>query len=276
MPWHASLDLRYRRQEQTTVVHHRHQGPLRLFRSLYPEGPGICHNVIIHPPAGLVEGDTLDINVTVEPGAHGLISTPGATRFYRSDGAPATQSVTLRLEENAHLEWVPLETIAYPGCRGHNRLAVTLAPGATLLAWDVTALGLPGSGQPYAHGELHQHMSIAGLWLEQGRLDGQDLRLMDGPLGLAGQRCLGSLVLARGTPWTRDEREHLLETVRAHLPEALQPVAAGASCPNDQVMVLRAVGPLVEPVMALFQQVWAPLRAAVWGLGGTPPRIWHV
>lgn len=276
MPWHASLDLRYRLQDTTTVAHHRHQGPLRLFHSLYPEGPGICHNVIIHPPGGLVEGDTLEVAVQVEPGAHGLISTPGATRFYRSAGAAATQAVTLKLDENARLEWVPLETIAYPGCQGHNLLDVTLAPGAGLLAWDVTALGLPGSGQAFDHGALNQRMQIEGLWLEQGLLDAQDQRLLDGPLGLTGHRCLGILVLASGTPWTRNDKERLLDVVRQHLPEGLEPVAAGASCPNDQVLVLRALAPLVEPVMTLFQQVWASLRVAAWGLSDTPPRIWRV
>jgi urease accessory protein len=40
--------------------------------------------------------------------------------------------------------------------------------------------------------------------------------------------------------------------------------------------VLRAVARWGEPVMALFQQVWAELRPAAWGLTNTPPRIWRV
>lgn len=276
MPWQARLDLNYERRAQGTVMHHRHQGPLRLFHSLYPEGPDICHNVIIHPPGGLVEGDTLNVQVDVQAGAHGLISTPGATRFYRSDGQVATQQVTLRLAEGARLEWVPLETIAYPGCRGHNALEATLAPGAELLAWDVTALGLPDSGQPFEHGHLHQRMQICGHWLEEGRLDAQDRRLLDSPLGLAGHRCLGTLVLASGTPWERERREALLEAIRALLPDGVDNLPAGATCPNDHVLVVRALGPMVEPVMALFQQLWGVLRTVAWNLPATPPRIWRV
>jgi len=276
MPWHASLDLSYSRRADTTVAHHRHHGPLRLFHSLYPEGPGICHNVIVHPPGGLVQGDTLSVTVEVAAGAHGLVSTPGATRFYRSEGEPATQQVRLNVAAGARLEWVPLETIAYPGCHGHNRLNARLAAGAELLAWDVTALGLPGSGQPFDHGCLHQHLAIDGLWLEQGRLDGHDRALLDAPLGLDGRRCLATVVLASGTPWSRTHREHLLDAVRAGLPDGLAPLAAGATCPNDQVLVLRVLGPLVEPVMALCQQAWSALRAAAWGLTAPPPRIWQV
>lgn len=276
MPWDAHLHLHYQRRGDTTVAHHRHHGPLRLFHSLYPEGPGICHNVIVHPPGGLVEGDTLHVAVQADAGTHGLVSTPGATRFYRSDGEPATQRVHIRLEPGARLEWVPLETIAYPGCQARNALDVQLAAGSEWLAWDVTALGLPGSGQPFDRGCLHQRLCIEGHWLEQGRLDAADARLLDSPVGLGGHRCLGTLVLASGTPWSRERRERLLEAVRAVLPDGLNPLPAGATCPNDHVLVLRVLGPLVEPVMALVQQGWSALRQAAWGLPGQPARIWRV
>ncbi|MBH2010538.1 MAG: urease accessory protein UreD, partial [Xanthomonadaceae bacterium] len=91
MTWNATLALDYTRQAEKTVAHFRHSGPLRILQSLYPEGDGICHNVIVHPPGGLVGGDTLDLAFSAGPGAHGLVTTPGATRFYRSTGEPALQ-----------------------------------------------------------------------------------------------------------------------------------------------------------------------------------------
>src|SRR5690606_10129198 len=136
-----------RRDGTRTSLQHRHSGPLRILKSLYPEGEGICHNVIVHPPGGLVGGDRLDISVHAQAGAHALIGTPGATRFYRSEGPEATQQVRLRLDEGARLEWLPLETIAYPGCVAHNRLELQLAPGAECLGWDVCALGLPAANE---------------------------------------------------------------------------------------------------------------------------------
>jgi urease accessory protein len=276
MSWHARLSLDLRSEHQKTTARFEHDGPLRILKSLYPEGPAICHNVIVHPPGGLVGGDVLDVRVHAGAGAHGLISTPGATRFYRSEGAPATQQVTLTLDAGARLEWLPLETIAYPGCLAHNTLRATLGEGAELIGWDVCALGLPTAGQPFDRGRLTQRLEIPGLWLEQAHIDATDTRLLESPLGLAGQRCLGTLWLACGTPLARDRREHLLETVRALLEGDLQGVQAGATCPNPQMLVLRAVAPLVEPLMALFQRVWGGLRSEAWGLSSVPPRIWKV
>lgn len=276
MSWLASLDLHYRVDAARTVLQHAHQGPLRIFKSLYPEGPQVCHNVVVHPPGGLVGGDRLAIDVRLDPGAHALLSTPGATRYYRSEGAPASQCVQLRLEAGARLEWLPLETLAYDGCQGLNELCFELAEGAELVAWDVLALGLPAAGQPFRQGQMQQRMAWPGRWLEQGRLSADDELLLDSPLGLAGQRCLGTLVFASGTPWPAATREALLDGLRQAI-EA-DPLAArcGASAPNEHLIVVRALAPQVEPVMALWQQLWAHWRQAAWGLPATAPRIWRV
>ena len=104
MTWHATLDLRYTRQHQRTVAHHHHKGPLRVLQSLYPEGDAVCHNVLVHPPGGLVGGDTLTIKIEVQPEAHGLVTTPGATRFYKSATESAVQSVHAQLAPGARLQ----------------------------------------------------------------------------------------------------------------------------------------------------------------------------
>ncbi|MCU0763783.1 MAG: urease accessory protein UreD [Hydrogenophaga sp.] len=276
MPWHAQLHLDYQRRDNRTVLQHRHSGPLRILKSLYPEGDSVCHNVVVHPPGGLVGGDLLDIHLRVGSGAHAMLGTPGATRFYATDTDSATQQVSLQLDEGARLEWLPLEAIAYPGCNARNLLQATLASGAEMMGWDVTALGLALAGQPYTAGCFEQRLELPGRWLEQARLDASDTRLLQSPLGLGGQRCLGTFWLATGTPLTRDRRALLLDAVRGALDCSANGVRAAATCPNDHVLVVRAVAPVVEPLMGLLQRAWAALRPAAWGLAPVEPRIWKV
>lgn len=286
MSWHARLDLQYRLQAspagsgadaetplRRTVAHHQHDGPLRILKSLYPEGP-ICHNVLVHPPGGLVGGDTLDIRVQVEPGAHGLVTTPGATRFYRSLGEPALQRTHLQLAEGARLEWLPLEALAYNACEARNELRMQLAPGAELMGWDITALGLPHADQPFVQGSFAQHIELPGVWLERGRIAASDTRLLQSPLGLAGQRCLGSLFLVAGQALGRERTEQALNLAREASSTHTLADWSGATSPNEQVVVVRVLGPQVEPVMQLLRAVWACWRSQLWQLGSTPPRIW--
>jgi urease accessory protein len=276
MTWLARLDLDYTLEAERSVARYLHQGPLRILQSLYPEGDAVCHNVLVHPPSGLVGGDTLDMQVTVGAGAHGLVTTPGATRFYRSEAGLATQQVHARVESGARLEWLPLEAIAYNGCDGLNRAVFDLAPGAEMMTWDITALGLPAADMPYAQGTFRQHLEIPGVWLERGTLSATDTRLMDSPLGLAGQRCMATLVFAAGSTMADERIERALACARELLEASELRLTAGATSPHKQVIVLRVLAPVTEPAMQLLRQVWAAWRHEMWALPGAVPRLWNM
>ncbi len=276
MTWNATLALDYTRQADKTVAHFRHDGPLRILQSLYPEGNAICHNVIVHPPGGLVGGDTLDLKFTAGPGAHGLVTTPGATRFYRSAGEPALQRTHLSLETGARMEWLPLEAICYSGCLAENRLTMLLSPGAELMGWDVSALGLPAAKQPFEHGSFCQHIEMPGVWLERARIAASDTLLMNSPLGLAGYRCMATLFFVAGSSLERNRRQEALDCARQVIEAHPLCVTAGATSPNGQIVVVRVLAPLVEPAMTLLRQVWQVWRGHFWQLGSSLPRIWSM
>ncbi|MBP9147883.1 MAG: urease accessory protein UreD [Rhodoferax sp.] len=274
MSWRARLQIDYRCQQQRTIAHHSHDGPLRVLQSLYPEGDGICHNVLVHPPGGLVGGDTLTLDIHAQGCAHGLITTPGASRFYRSAGDLAVQTTRIVLADQARLEWLPLEAIAYNQCLAENRLQLELAPEAECLAWDITALGLPQAGLPFVQGRYLQHIEIPGVWLERGLIDAQDPLLLDGVTGLAGRRCLASLFFASGSALTRQRRDTGLALARQLIADHDLQCVAGATCPNSQVMVVRVLSDLVEPATVLLRQIWTAWRAHFWQLAASQPRIW--
>ena len=283
MTWQARLALDYSLLAGKTVAHFEHTGPLRILRSLYPEAESICHNVIVHPPGGLVGGDTLDLQFQVACGAHGLVTTPGATRFYRSDGAPALQRTRLTLATEARLEWLPLEAIAYSGCQAENQLTMTLGAGAELIGWDVTALGLPAAGQLFAgrepgqlDGRFTQHLELPGVWLERAHIHAGDALLLNSPLGLNGHHCFASMFFVTGSMLSRQRRDMALDTARAVINTHSLDATAGATSPDGRVVVVRALAPMVEPVLDLFKQVRLAWRAQLWQLPPVNPRIWAV
>lgn len=274
MAWNATLSLDYSLQAGKTLAHFRHNGPLRILQSLYPEGDAVCHNVLVHPPGGLVGGDTLDIAVTADAGSHGLITTPGATRFYKSAGETALQRTRLRLASGARAEWLPMEALCYSGCVAENHLTLGLEPGAELIGWDVTALGLPSAGKPFEQGSFCQHIELPGVWLERARIRADDLLLMNSPLGLAGQRCIGTLFFVSGSKLDRHRRQLALDLAREVLEAHPLSSTAGATSPDAQVVVVRMLAPLVEPAMGLMKQVWKAWRNHFWEMPAPAPRIW--
>ena len=274
MSWHAKLQLDYGFESARTVARHSHDGPLRILQSLYPEGDSVCHNVLVHPPGGLVGGDTLDLQVCASQTAHGLITTPGATRFYRSTGAPAVQRTTITLNDRARLEWLPLEAIGYNGCFAENCLTLRLGPEAECMGWDVSALGLPNANQSFESGRFLQHIEVPGIWLEHGQICAEDERLMNGPLGLAGQRCMGSLFFVAGSGLSRERREGTLNAAREVIAAHSLCRLAGVTSPCAQVIVVRVLAPMVEPAMNLLRQIRAVWRPHLWQMSTNDPRIW--
>ena len=150
MPWNSSLELDYSLAPvgtplggNKTVAHFQHQGPLRILQSLYPQGQAICHNVLVHPPGGLAGGDTLDMHLGVAPNAHGLVTTPDATRFYKTDGEPALQRTGItfaahsqHIPEWSGTRWKPsLSAVALlkPGLSYHRQTAPKRPAGTSLL-----------------------------------------------------------------------------------------------------------------------------------------------
>lgn len=275
MSWEGRLELRYARDGERTVAHDRHEGPLRVLQSLYPEGGGICHHVLVHPPGGIVGGDRLQVDVQVSEGAHALITTPGATRFYRSGGEPAMQQAHLQVAARARLEWLPLETLAYSGCVAENSVCFELAAGAQMMGWDLLALGLPAAGQPFVQGSYLQALEWPGRWLERGHIDAQDPLLLDSPLGLAGQRVCGTLWFASGSALDRAQRDALLDGARTCAAAHALARLAGATSPHEGLVLLRVLAARVEPAMDLLRQVWLRWREQAWGLTAAAPRVWR-
>ena len=159
--WDAKLSLRFAsRGDRTEIVERRHHGPLRIQRPFYPEPSGTCHVYVLHPPGGVVGGDQLALDVSVDAGAHALLTTPAATKLYRSAGARAGVRQTLRVARGARLEWLPHETIAFSAAHAELMTRVELAAGARFLGWEMLCLGRPASDERFDRGEVRQSIEI--------------------------------------------------------------------------------------------------------------------
>lgn len=268
--WAAGLSLGFsRRGEGTVLVRRHHFGPLRVQKTLYPEGPGIAHAIVLHPPSGIVGGDSLHIAVDVGAAAHALLTTPGAGKWYRSAGAWARQTVRVAVAERAVCEWLPQESLVYDGALGLTDVAFDVAPGAALIAADVLCLGRTARGEAFTHGEMRLatrlHLGGRLAWLERGVLAGGS-DLLQSPLGLAGQPVCGT-VLAAGPGVNEALRDACRQVVPA--------VGDAAVTLLPGVLVARYLGPACEPAQVWLRALWQVLRPAVAGVAAREPRIWR-
>ncbi len=264
--WQARLSLDFApRAGRTELVRRQQFGPLAVQRPFHPEGAP-CHLYVLHPPGGVVGGDSLTLDVQLQAGAHALLTTPGATKFYRSLGPLARVQQQFVVGEEASLEWLPQDNILFPGARLRLDSHFALAPGARLLAWESQALGRPVIAERFTQGQLFSRLQLS----RDGQLQLNDcLRIrheadLSRSAGLAGFPLVATLL---ATPCGEAEREAVRELLADY------PFPAGVTRLQD-LLVVRLLSDDNELLQQRMQALWRALRPAVLGCAPCVPRIW--
>ena len=271
--WHASLSLRFeKRGHKNALTRREHCGPLRVQRTFYPEGPLVPHVYLLHPPGGVVAGDTLAIEVDVDSGSSGLVTTPSAGRVYRTTdaGLAQTQKVHARVQNEGLLEWLPQENIIFNRANGLNHTRFDLTGNGQLVAWDICALGRPAGDEPFKQGHFIQSLQVyrdqKPLLIERFAVEGAS-DVQKSAWGLRGFTVFATMVAT-----LQDQG------VLAGLKEELQHAGSDycvAFTQKNSLLVARYLGHSAIQARTLFSRSWQKIRPLLAGRDACEPRIWH-
>ena len=91
--WSARLSVHLAQiNDQTKLTFQKHSGPLRVQKH-FPQADGSCHIYILHPPGGLVGGDSLFVEILAAANTHTVVTSPSAGKAYRCAENALDQSV---------------------------------------------------------------------------------------------------------------------------------------------------------------------------------------
>ncbi len=269
--WRASLDLRFSpRANRTALVHRRHEGPLQVQKALYPEGPEICHVALLHPPGGIAGCDRLSIRGAADQNSHAVLTTPGATKWYRAAGGAAEQRLQFALDGDSVFEWLPRENILFDGCNAAMRTEISLSASARYLGWEILCLGRRASGEHWTRGRLQLDTRILRqgriVWAEHARLAAES-GFVNSPVGLAGFS-VNATFLAAGF----EADAALLQHCRALAVRDDGSRHGVTWLPG--ILCARYLGHSSEDAFGWFSALWALLRPALLGRAAQAPRLW--
>jgi urease accessory protein len=243
---------------------------LQVQKALYPEGPGICHVTVLHPPGGVAGGDALAVAARLGSGSRVCLTTCGAAKWYRCPHVGARQRLHFEVSAGAALEWLPRENILFDGSKAAMQLDVELAAGAQFLGWEILCFGRRASGEAWRRGGLCLRTRIrqAGqpLWTERANIRA-DSGFDASPVGLSGYSVSGTLVAA-GT----DVDAELLAACRATVPGGSDSRRGVTRTPG--ILVARYLGHSSQDAFRWFTSVWTMLRPALLNQPAIAPRLW--
>ena len=281
--WFAQLELKLDYRAGTRLLGAKRTGPLSIQKAFYPEGRDCAHLYLLHPPAGIVSGDELNISVHLEKQAHTLLTTPGANRFYRARDSvdigktEQLQSLSCSLHEQAILENLPQETIIYPRADAFNYIDVNMTETSVYAGWDIMCLGLQASQQDFSEGQLTQRTRVHcdGKLLYHDKVSiNQHNQLLQHLAGLSGNPVFGTFIVCAPSRMDALQRQELVDVVRQSIDQ--QQLQRNVSISDlDDLIVARYLGESSEVCKQIFTKIWQLVRPFYCAKPAAQPRIWY-
>lgn len=274
--WVAKLELGFQKLNNRTILAHRkHTGPVRVQKMLWPEKTGVCHAIIVHPPAGIAGGDHLSFKIAAQAHSHALVTTPGAGKWYKTNHKQAFQHIDLTADEKATLEWLPQETMLFNGACAHSTTQVTLAETASFMGWDMLVLGRQACQEQFNQGSYSNQFQLrrADQLLVADCLNfyGGD-RWLSSCLGMRGYAVMGSF-WAVAPPEYRNVVQ--LEAQLSQIRELMTRMRVNVTLSLlGDVVCARYLGNDVRHCHDAFAAIRAKLRRYWFDLDEEFPRIW--
>jgi len=239
--------------------------PLQALEPIDLEGDGTATLLLLNPTGGLLAGDRLDIDVSLGAGSRVCLSTPSATRVYRSDGPLAVQRVRIEIGRGARLEWHPDHLIPSPGARLRQSTEIALAPDSTPLYLDARAAGRLARGEPWGFDVLDSQLLVrdgAGLLLrERSVIDGGPPRN-----GLGGTEGFGYVATILAIRPDRAEWGDLSRVLHDDLVGAAPDCRGGVTALARGGVLARLLCPSAPSLETGVETLWTRLRRELLGL----------
>jgi urease accessory protein len=244
--------------------------PLQALEPMDLAGDGSATLLLLNPTGGVLGGDRLETDVSLGPGSRVCLSTPSATRVYRSPEHPAVQRVSLVLGAGATLEWLPDHLIPSPGARLRQVTEVTMAPDATLLHLDAWAAGRAARGEAWGFDLLDSSLLVRDA---RGPLLRERAILAAGPRpdGAGGTEGFGYIAtfaaLRAGAPTPGPAWGDLATALQRDLDTVAADCRAGVTTLGRGGVLARLLCPTAPALSACVEAIWARCRLGLLGLG---------
>jgi urease accessory protein len=166
------------------------EGTLKAMRvhHLDPALPGMAFLTISSPGGGVLQGDRLEIDISIEGGGQLHVGTTSATRVYAMPREQAEARTRFRVARGAYGEFVPDPFIPYAGSRFTGRARHEVAEGGVLMLAEVIGPGRQARGESLAYNFFD---SVTEAWRPNGSLLFRDATHLDPADGLASSGQLG-------------------------------------------------------------------------------------
>ena len=260
------LQLHFAYQQGRTYLAHVYAtGPQRVQRVLHIDEalPDLAVAIVQSVGGGILQGDRLAIEISVDPGARALVTTQSATKVYRMEANYATTRIDARVADGGHLELLTDYIIPFAGVRLYNEIDLAVGEDATLIYTDGVAPGRVAFGESFAYQLLHTRLRAYDL---DGVLRFADTTVLEpertnpaGPGILGLHTDLASLYVVA----PRHGASALADAIHQALGNRPGVEASASVLPHGDGVLARVLAPSSSEAQSAIHCAWRTTRQAV-------------
>lgn len=216
--------------------------------------------LIQSPTGGVAQGDRHDVSIEARSGAVAHVSTQSSTKVQSMHSNYAAADVTLCVESDAHLDYVPEPTIVHENARFSQDLTLDVASGGTAVLTDVVVPGRLARGERF---DFERYLSRVRAIGPDGLLFEDATHLAPGARDPTVPGVLGEYAV-HGTTFVVAPDDAAVASDDLHdVVSGFEARAGATALPNDAGAVVRALGDRAETVQATLQAAWDHAREAL-------------
>lgn len=285
--WEALLDLRFAVSHHKTVLkNYAFKGPLQVQKLFYHDSDKgdkveTCHCYILHPPGGLVSGDSLTFNIELEEHARALLTSTSANKFYKGDSCNVKSSLTQKfILNNCQLEFLPLENIFFNGAVSQVQTVFDMDKTSSLLTWDINCFGRAACDETFTQGYVSNKLQIirAGIPLIHENLVLDTNSYYNAVPFLNNfnvQASLYAITTQELTSNLKSQVDIFAQELYARHKALKEQDCIYSLSMKDDLVICRYLGQSSYKAFELFKEIFVWLRPLIFNKKSVIPRIWN-
>jgi urease accessory protein len=265
------LHLRFEKKERRTVLSDSFSKmPMRAFSPFYPDETGCAYTYLVNPTGGLVGGDRIEIEIAIQEHAHAFVTTPSATKIYRSLGPLASQELQVILKKQSILEYIPQYIIPFAQSRYFQKTKIRMEENSRAMLLDFLTTGRLARGEHLQFIEYRSYTEVeyCGELILTDRFSVKPLTTDYGSLGFWESFSAAAVlyIIFDNPPLEAP----LIDGLRQIIQE-MKKVAGGVSLLPSKGVIVRLLGNSTSFIEKTVFQLWSVARKQILGLESYAP-----
>ncbi len=147
----AYIEVASDKNSRTFIKNLKTKSPILVQKALYsdPTNPKKAHIYLMSSAGGMLQGDTLKIDIIARKNTETFVTTQAATEIYKSENQNCCQHVKILVEKDSFLEYLPKQIIPHKHAKFFQNVNIRIDESSTLIYSEIISAGRIAYGEKF-------------------------------------------------------------------------------------------------------------------------------